>query len=34
MLDTKFINKLGWKSNITLNKGLKYTIEWYVNEYK
>ena len=34
VLDTKFINKLGWRSNIKLDKGLKYTIEWYVNEYK
>jgi len=34
VLDTKFINKLGWRSNIKLNKGLKYTIDWYVNEYK
>ena len=34
VLDTNFINKLGWKSNITLNKGLKYTINWYINEYK
>jgi len=34
VLDTKFINKLGWKSNIKLDKGLKYTIDWYVNEYK
>ena len=34
VLDTKFINKLGWRSNIKLDKGLKYTIDWYVNEYK
>jgi len=34
VLDTKFINKLGWKSNIKLDKGLKNTIDWYVNEYK
>ena len=34
VLDTKFINKLGWKSNITINRGLKHTIDWYINEYK
>tara|TARA_Y100000741_G_scaffold364352_2_gene355072 strand:+ start:1133 stop:2101 length:969 start_codon:yes stop_codon:yes gene_type:complete len=33
ILDTKFINKLGWKSNITINKGLKHTIDWYIKEY-
>ena len=33
VLNTKFINKMGWKSNISLNKGLKYTIDWYINKY-
>lgn len=34
VLDTKFINKLGWKSSITIDRGLKKTIDWYINEYK
>tara|TARA_B110000438_G_scaffold178158_1_gene170277 strand:+ start:510 stop:1478 length:969 start_codon:yes stop_codon:yes gene_type:complete len=33
VLNTKFINKMGWKSNISLNKGLRYTIDWYINKY-
>jgi len=34
ILDTNFINKMGWKSNTTLNQGLRYTIDWYINKYK
>ena len=34
ILDTNFINKMGWKSNTTLNQGLRYTINWYINKYK
>ena len=33
ILNTKFINKMGWKSNISLNKGLKNTIDWYISKY-
>jgi len=33
ILNIKFINKMGWKSNITLNRGLKNTIKWYINKY-
>ena len=33
ILDSNFINKLGWKSKITLIKGLSYTIDWYNREY-
>ena len=34
ILDSNFINKMGWKSNTTLNQGLRYTIDWYINKYK
>ena len=33
VLDTSFINNLGWKSNISLTRGLKYTIDWYIKKY-
>ena len=33
ILDTKFLNKMGWKSSISLNRGLKNTIDWYNNKY-
>jgi len=33
ILDTTFINKLGWKSKISLTQGLNYTIDWYNKEY-
>ena len=33
VLDTTFINKLGWKSKISLMQGLNYTIDWYNKEY-
>jgi len=33
ILDTSFINKLGWRSKISLTQGLNYTIDWYNKEY-
>ena len=33
ILDTTIINKLGWKSKISLTQGLNYTIDWYNKEY-
>ena len=33
ILDTSFINKLGWKSKISLTQGLNYTIDWYNKEH-
>jgi GDP-L-fucose synthase len=33
ILNTKFINTMGWKSSISLNRGLKHTIDWYINKY-
>ena len=33
ILHTKFLNKMGWKSSISLNRGLKNTIDWYNNKY-
>ena len=31
LLDVSKINNLGWRSNITLENGLKRTYEWYLN---
>ena len=33
ILDSTFINKLGWKSKVSLTQGLNYTIDWYNKEY-
>ena len=33
ILDNSFINKLGWKSKISLKQGLDYTIDWYNKEH-
>ena len=33
ILDNSFINKLGWKSKISLKQGLNYTIDWYNKEH-
>ncbi|MBC8304665.1 MAG: NAD-dependent epimerase/dehydratase family protein, partial [Pelagibacterales bacterium] len=33
ILDSTFINKIGWKSKISLTQGLNYTIDWYNKEY-
>jgi GDP-L-fucose synthase len=30
LLDSSLINSLGWKSKTTLERGLKYTYDWYV----
>ena len=32
VLDIRVMSKLGWKSKISLKKGLKDTINWYVKE--
>ncbi len=32
ILDSSFINKLGWKSKISLTQGLNHTIDWYNKE--
>ena len=32
ILDSSFINKLGWKSKISLTQGLNHTIDWYTTE--
>ncbi len=33
ILNSNFINELGWKPKINLTKGLSYTIDWYNREY-
>ena len=33
ILDTSLINKLGWRSKISLTQGLNYTIDWYNKEH-
>ena len=33
ILDSTFINKIGWKSKISLTQGLNYTIDWYKKEH-
>jgi len=33
ILDCSFINKLGWKSKISLTQGLNHTIDWYNKEH-
>ena len=33
ILDTSLINKLGWRSKISLAQGLNYTIDWYNKEH-
>jgi len=33
ILDSTFINKIGWKPKISLRQGLNYTIDWYNKEY-
>lgn len=33
ILDNRKIKSLGWKPNISLNKGLEETIEWYRKKY-
>ena len=33
ILDTTFINKLGWKCKIPLQQGLNHIIDWYNQEY-
>ena len=32
VLDSSQINKLGWKSSISLEKGLSDTYQWYLNK--
>ena len=34
LLDTSLINGMGWKSNISIEKGLKETVEWFKKKYK
>ena len=34
VLDNSIIKKLGWKSKISLNSGLRSTIEWYKKNYQ
>ena len=35
MMDSKKANKvLGWRNKITLEKGLKTTIDWHVQNFK
>ena len=33
ILDISLINKLGWRSKISLTQGLNYTIDWYNKEH-
>ena len=33
ILDSSIINKLGWRSKISLTQGLNYTIDWYNKEH-
>ena len=33
ILDSSFMNKLGWRSKISLTQGLNYTIDWYNKEH-
>ena len=33
ILDSTLINKIGWKSKISLTQGLNYTIDWYKKEH-
>ncbi len=33
ILDSSFINKLGWRAKISLTQGLNYTIDWYNKEH-
>ena len=32
LLDSSKINKLGWESNISLEKGLQDTYDWYIKK--
>ena len=34
LLDTTYINSLGWEPKTNLDDGLKLTYEWYKNSYK
>ena len=34
LVDSSKIDKLGWKPKTSLKSGLKYTIDWYNNNYE
>lgn len=34
LLDVTKLNKLGWKSEITLEEGIRVTYQWYMDSYK
>ena len=34
LLNSSLINSLGWKSNISIERGLKETIKWYIKSNK